>query len=111
MKNIAYDKVKLQPNYPWFVVDIVEGVDLNQTVQDGIAEVKVDSKFQGKYLNICKITKAPQNVPRDTPLHAIEGDIVCVWATAVETFDLFEYGQVHLVRNPDIFLVLRDGEF
>lgn len=99
-------EVVLTPKYPWFLVEVVEGVDTDQIVQDGIAQVKVDNKFQGKYMNICRIIKTPDAVPADTILHAGEGDYIGVWATAVETFNLFEHGNVNMVRNPDIFIVL-----
>jgi hypothetical protein len=111
MSKVNFSNRVLSPNFPWFIVEFVDGVDLDKVVQDGIAEVIVDNKFQGKYLNICKVLKQPNNTPKDVSLHAIEDDYVCVWASAIESFDLPDYGKVHLVRNPDIFLVLKQGDF
>jgi len=102
----------LTANFPWYIIEVVKGVDVNNVHRDGFAEVGVDDKFQGKYMNICRIIDEPcfESMDCDTPpLLAEVGDLVCVWATAVESFKLFEYGSISLVRNADIFLKISAG--
>ena len=97
----------LIPNYPWYLAEVVEGVELNSTYMEGAAEINVENKFQGEYMNICRIITAPRN---GSELNYAENqDFVCVWATAVKKFKLLSYGTVVLVRNADIFLRILPG--
>lgn len=102
-------KHSLIVNFPWYLVDIIEGVDLNSVYKDDFAEVGVDNKFQGKYMTICKIVQTPSEYSRkstDPNILAIEGQLVCVWSTAVEKFKILNYGEVSMIRNADVFLVI-----
>jgi hypothetical protein len=94
---------------PWILVEIIEGVNLDSTYRDDFAEYSVDNKVQGKYMNICKVLKTPDLIES---LNAEVDDYVCVWSTAVESFNVLNYGKVDLVRNPDIFMKLdKSSEF
>ena len=97
------------PVYPGLLVKAVEGVAVNSKYTDGFAEVKVDQKLQGEYMNICQVLAIPESWPDDVMLNAKVGDYIGVWATAIKPFKLANYGDVFIVRNPDVFVVVREG--
>lgn len=99
----------ITPTYPGMLVEVIEGVSLNSTYKDNFAEVTVENKLQGEYMNICRVLRMPDNVPDDVVLNATVGDLIGVWATAIKQFKLTQRGDVAIVRNPDVFIVINYG--
>ncbi len=94
------------PVYPGMLVEVVEGVALDNTYMDGLAEITIDNKMQGEYMNICRVMRTPDWWPSDVLINAEDGDFIGVWATAIKAFKLAEYGNIAIVRNPDVFVVI-----
>ena len=88
---------------PWLLVEVIEGVSKDASYTVGLAEVDVDIKAQGEYMNICQVLQAPSD---QTGTQIMAGDFVCVWAPAIKRFTLMHYGEIILTRIPDVFLVI-----
>lgn len=97
------------PVYPGLLVNVLEGVAVDNRYTDGFAEVKVDQKLQGEYMNICQVIAVPVDWPDDVMRNAEVGDFIGVWATAIKPFKFAHYGNISIVRNPDVFVVVREG--
>ena len=113
MKKVSEEVVNsLIVNFPWYLVEVIEGVDVNSIYKEGFAEIEVENKFQGKYMNICKVILEPDwesCSSKDLVPLAFKDDVVCVWSTAVENFKILEYAEVSLIRNADIFIRIPAG--
>jgi hypothetical protein len=107
-KTMSDNSSSVRVHFPWYIVEVIEGVNLDSVVRNGAAEIGVENKMQGKYMNICRILECPTSYsckPSDTLL-ASTGDLVGVWATAIETFQMLSYGEVTMIRNADIFMTV-----
>ena len=76
---------------------------------EGVAEVPMDHKVQGKYGGVCRVLETHE----ESTLDLSPGDLVIIWDVAIVPFSLPRgAGELLLIKDADIFakVPLEDAE-